>query len=210
MLVNEQPDACQGESQILHPGSRALFRYWEGIRGEESAPRRDQIDLKQIRNLVPGLAIIERTSGISRYRWRLAGSEICEIFRHEVTGRPVLEGWNPFERDVIARLLDGAVDHRQPCILRFRLHSDHGQLIGTEMIGLPLRAADGSIHVFGGMFAFRDIHPISYTGIVAMELSGARAIWTEHLPGDQRINVQFREPATRPFRPFQVFAGGRR
>ena len=34
--------------EILHPGSRALFRYWETIRMEDSAPNRRRLDLNRL------------------------------------------------------------------------------------------------------------------------------------------------------------------
>jgi hypothetical protein len=210
MLVNEQLEASQADSQILHPGSRALFRFWETARAERSAPRRDEIDLARLRDIVPNLAIIERGPGHSGFRWRLAGTAICDIFRHEITGRGVLENWDVFERDVIARFLEGVITRLQPCVMRFRLHTDHGQLIGTEFIGLPIVAQSGAVHVFGGLFAFRSPSALAYTAITAMELSGARSIWTEYLPGDQLVRQLATAQPDRSFRPFQVIAGGRK
>ena len=34
MLVNGNTDTSQAYPQILHPGTRTLFRFWEKIRGE--------------------------------------------------------------------------------------------------------------------------------------------------------------------------------
>jgi hypothetical protein len=210
MLVNEQLEASQADSQILHPGSRALFRFWEAARAERSAPRRDEIDLTRLRPVIANLAIIERAPGRLAYRWRLAGTGICEIYRQEITGRSVLEGWNDFERDVISRFLEGVTTRLQPCVMRFRLHTDRGQLVGTEFIGLPILAHSGAVHVFGGLFAFRDPTAMDYTAVAAMELSGARSIWTEYLPGDQLVRQLATAQPGRPFQPFQVIAGGRK
>jgi len=208
MLVKEHPEASQGDSHILHPGSRILFRYWDKTRAAAAAPRRDAIDLKHIREIVPHLVIIERGLGGS-YRWRLAGTGACDIFRREITGRPVLEGWERFERDVIERFLNGVAEELQPCVLRFRFHTDHNELIGAELIAMPVEAANGQIHILGGLFAFRDLYGLSHTGIAAMELSGARGIWREHLTGDALVKGMSHDPQPKTFRPFQVIAGGR-
>ena len=97
-------------------------------------------------------------------------------------------GWDSFERDTIKKLLDTVVTSLQPCLIRFRLTTSTDQVIGAEMIGLPLHARNGSrFHVFGGIFPFRDAASIGYDGIKQMELSGARTIWTDHLPGDKLL-----------------------
>ena len=45
---------------LLHPGSRALLRHWELIRGERSVPTRGDLDLRKITEIVPWLCILER------------------------------------------------------------------------------------------------------------------------------------------------------
>ena len=209
MLVNDQPETSQVNSQILHPGSRDLFRFWDAMRAETAAPRRRGLDLNQIRDIVPNLVILERDSARDGYRYRLAGTGICNLYRRELTGRGAMEGWDAFERDTIRRFFDGVVDTLQPCVLRFRLHTDHSQLIGAELIGLPLQAIAGGIHILGGIFVFQDTENLAYSAITGLEISAARSIWTEHLPGDRLVS-QLSEPATgRPFRSFKVIPGGR-
>jgi len=208
MLVNEENEASQAPSQMLHPGSRALFTFWETTRGAASAPRRDALDLKKIGELVPNLFIIEPDRNTSGFRWRLAGTGVCNLYRRELTGTSSLLGWDSFETDVIKRFFGGVIHGLQPCLLRFRLFTDLGQLIGAEFIGLPIQANGGGIHVFGGVFPFRDIQTLTHRSISAIELSGARSIWTEHLPGD-RLAEEFKKAEQQPFLPFQVITGGR-
>jgi hypothetical protein len=210
MLVNGQIETSQADSQILHPGSRTLFRFWEQTRAEAAAPRRDAIDLRGIRAIVPNLAIVERGSNRGGLRWRLAGTAVCDLFRREITGQDVLAGWDMFERDIIGRFLDGVMRNLQPCVMRFRFHTDTGQLIGCELIALPVVSATGAVQAFCGLFAFRDIHAMGYGAVTSRELSGARAIWTEHLPGDQLVQQLAETPSAAPYRPFQVIHGGRR
>ena len=68
------------------------------------------------------------------------------------------------------------------------MQTDLNQMLGAELVGLPLQSADGSaVHVFGGIFPFRDPASMGYGRILRLELSAARSIWTEHLPGDQLL-----------------------
>jgi hypothetical protein len=210
MLVNGQHTASQDESSILHPSSRALSRFWESIRAENSAAKHSDLDLKLIRPLVPNLYVAEYNVRNRQYHWRLAGTGICDIYRRELTGTNFLAGWDSFETGVISRFLSGVTRNLQPCLLKFRMRTDLDQLIGAELIGLPLLASDHrTVHVFGGLFAFRDIWSLSYGSVSGMELSGARSIWTEHLPGDQLLSQTTETPGNQPFRPFQIITGGR-
>ncbi|MBC8038236.1 MAG: PAS domain-containing protein [Rhizobiales bacterium] len=208
MLVNEESETSQAQSQILHPGSRALFSFWETTRAAEAAPRRGALDLRQIRDLVPNLVIIEPGPSSTGFRWRLAGTAVCGLYQRELTGADALLGWDSFEAHVVKRFLNGVIHGLQPCLLRFRMYTDLQQLVGAELIGLPLQAEGGGIHVFGGVFPFRETLSLGHRAISKLELSGARSIWTEHLPGDQLVR-QLGQAGERPFRPFQVIRGGR-
>ena len=188
MLVNDSKELSQAYSHILHPGTRTLFRFWEKIRAENAAPNRDDLDLKQISNIVPNLVMLERDHLHQTYKWRLAGSQTCSLFRQQLTGTDALAGWDSFERNTLKQLFDTVVASLQPCLVRFRLTTDSDQVLGAELLGVPIHARNGSrFHILGGVFPFRDISALAYGAITHRELSGARSIWTEHLPGDKLV-----------------------
>lgn len=206
MLVNDEMFESQDETHILHPSSRALFRYWESIRAERWAPSRADLDLARISALVPNLFVIEYATLARTYRWRLAGTAICEIYRRELTGTHMLEGWDSFESSVIARHLNATMTAGQPCVLRFRFQTNLDQLLGAEFMAFPILAADGvTTHIFGGLFPFRDVYSLAHAGLTHFQLSSARSVWTENLPAAA-------SPAGAhgaPQRNFQVISGGR-
>ena len=188
MLVNDSKDASQAYAHIRHPGTRALFSFWEKIRGEKAAPGRDDLDLRQISPIVPNLLILERDHLHQSYKWRLAGSEICQFYRQKLTSTNALAGWGGFERNTLKQLFDTVVTGLQPCLVRFQLSTDLGQVIGAELLGLPILAKNGTrFHVFGGIFPLRDISQLGYDSVTGLELSAARSIWTEPLPGDRLV-----------------------
>ncbi len=206
MSVNGDLFASQDETHILHPSSRTLFRFWEKMRAERPAPHRNGLDLAQVRDLVPFLFIGEYAARSGIFRWRLAGTAVCELYRRELTGGAMLDGWDGFESDTIGRFLGTTIEARQPCVLRFRLETDRSQVIGAELVGFPLTAADGrSIHIFGGLFPFRDIATLDYGRLVSFELAAARSIWTENLATGNPLE----KPETLALRNFRVIAGGR-
>ncbi len=207
MLVNEDNAQAPEESPILHPSSRALFRFWEQMRAERSSPRRDELDLSRIKPLVPNLLIVTYDPRTASYRWRLAGTGICDVYRHEVTGQDVLAGWDSFEANVATRFFSGVIHKLQPCLIRMRMMTDMGQIIGAELIGTPLTAVDGrSIHIFGGLFPFREVLSLGYGSISSVELSGARSIWTEHLRSGQTSEIGL----SAAYRGLRIIPGGRR
>jgi hypothetical protein len=208
MLVNDSKEESQAYAHIRHPGTRALFSFWEKIRGENAAPSRDDLDLRQISPIVPNLLILERDHLYQGYKWRLAGSEISQLYRQKLTSTNALAGWGSFERNTLKQLFDTVVTSLQPCLVRFNITTDTGQVIGAELLGLPILARNGMrFHIFGGIFPLRDISQLGYGGITALELSAARSIWTEPLPGDRLIASLNNPPA--PPSGFRLIKGGR-
>jgi hypothetical protein len=207
-MFNDTVDTTAAPAEILHPASRKLFRYWEALRGERAAPDRAELDLYKIRDLVPSLFILERHAARQSYKWRLAGTRVCAIWRQELTGRDVFLNWHAFERDLALRLLDGVVGSLQPCVMRFRLQTSLNCTIPVEMVCLPLRAhGRETIHVLGGIMAFSEANTTGCESIARIELLSARAIWIEPLPGDPLLPPG--PSLARPFANFRVIDGGR-
>lgn len=203
MQTSDTIETTATPEEILHPGSRALLRYWEATRGEMSAPARDWLDLKHIRSLVPFLFLIERIPG-QAYIWRLAGTKVCELWGSELTGRPAFAEADGFERDTVHRLVDRVIDAHQPFVLRFRLNSSLGVTVAAELVGMPLRARqDGVTYAFGAVMPFRDVSRHRHDQVTSFELSTARTIWTEPVPASRESR------ATISPQPFQVINGGR-
>jgi hypothetical protein len=169
-----------------------------------SAPPRDWLDLKKIRSLVPFLFMIERTP-VKDYVWRLAGTRACELWGMELTGKPVLTHGERFERETVARLLDGVIDAHQPFVLRFRLKSALDMSVAAESVGMPLRSRNGQMtYVFGVIMPFRTVSRPRHDHVTGFELSAARTIWTEPVPGAGN-----KPPAPSSSQAFQVINGGR-
>ncbi len=206
MLVTDTIKTQATPVEILHPGSRMLFRYWEAVRGEMSAPPRDWLDLRQIRMLVPSLFMIERKEG-QGFMWRLAGSRVCNLWGLELTGRPAFADGERGERNKISRLFDGVIDAHQPFVLTFHLRSESGFTIAAELVGTPLRARHGeTTYVFGTVMPFREVKWSRNERVTSFEVAATRCIWTEPVPGANRLSKL--APA-KSQQAFQVINGGR-
>ena len=81
-------------------------------------------------------------------------------------------------------------------------------MVGAELLGLPLLARNGMrFHIFGGIFPLFDISQLGYGTITYMELSAARSIWTEPLPGDKLV-ASLNNPTLAPA-GLRLIKGGR-
>lgn len=181
-----------------------LLRYWEALRGNRPAPERRDLDLKQLRHLVPYLFIAERLGPAGGFVWRLAGTGLCELYGRELTGSDLLSGWDELERSIIQRFLTGVTALHKKALLRFTLLTDRGQQIGAEMLALPLTAADGvTTHVLGGLFPSAPHDIRHYDSLAPLEVTFARFLEAESAEAPQQV-----EAATQVRRKFRVISGG--
>jgi hypothetical protein len=204
MQIAENTGNESSGSQILHPGSRKLFCYWEALRAERPCPIREEFSLSDIPGIVPDLVILERDHLRGSFRFRMAGTNVCELFKVNLTGSDVLKGWDSFESDVIHKHLIQSVSNFQPTLFRTRLSTDTHEQIAAEFIGLPIRMRGSErLQIVGGFFSFRPAHAIGHSAIVGRELLAIRSVWTEYQ------NILAGRPVTAtPERRFTVIEGG--
>lgn len=179
--ITEISTKQQISDAILHPDSRNLFRYWESIRGENSAADRKDIDLKQIKRILPWLAILERHPLKQEYHWRLSGTGADKIWKQELTGQTFMTNCDRFERDTVCRLLDNVIASHQPCVARFKATYGNDEMLGIELLALPVTAADGrTTQILATVVPFRTPYWFGEAELFCLELSSVKMIWTEH------------------------------
>ena len=193
-------------AEVMHPGSRQLFCYWERLRGEASAAPRSAIDLKDITRIVSWLALLEPAPGNRSYLWRLAGTGICRLWGRELTGREVLENWRPKDRECLMQALNGVVTAHQPFVARFGARSLDGDEVGIEVLALPvLKEGRREPQVLACLMPFREPPWSGESPLISFALSSLRVIWTEPLPGDE---TRMLLPEGRPRGFLRVINGG--
>jgi hypothetical protein len=190
------------DQQVLHPGSRMLFRHWEALRAEKAFPSRRQIHLGDVKSLIPQLFILEPDRNASTFRFRLSGTGIDHLWGTTLTGTSILDGWDSFERDVIYRTLRVAHENYQPALIRLRLFTELGDIVGGELLALPVERNDRrGIELFGGLFPFTDVSRMAVGRVTSRQLVTTRTIWTEHLETSESAPMTSRQP-------FRVIDGG--
>jgi hypothetical protein len=202
MQIVENNGQESSGSQILHPGSRKLFCHWEALRAERPCPTREEFSPADVRDIMADLVVLERDHMRKSFRYRLAGTRVCDLHKANLTGADALAGWDVFEKDLINRHLVQTAVNFQPTLLRTRLTTDTRQQVAVEFIGLPVRMRGSErIEIMGGVFPFRPAQNLGHNGIAARELLAIRSVWTEY-----QEDISNRPSA--PPRRFAVIEGG--
>jgi hypothetical protein len=210
-MIDQLPTDNDQDTQMLHPGSRQLFRYWETLRAEKAYPRREDFEFSAVASAMPDLVVIERDHLRKSFRYRLAGSRVCTLFGFNLTATDVFASWGSFETEVIRRHLDIALIKFQPVVIRLRLTTDRSQVLAAELVALPVQVQDSArIQLIGGIFPFRPAAALGHSAITARELVSARIIWTEHQAAEPVREVpSIVVPGERPVsRHFRLIEGG--
>jgi hypothetical protein len=199
---------------ILHPGSRQLFAHWETLRAERAYPRREEFTFAPVKDLMPDMVLIEKDYLRNGYAFLLAGSRVCELLGKNLTASNALEGWDAFEKTILASHFELALEEYQPVLIRMRLTTDTGFVVAAELIALPIQTRDSAnVQLIGGLFPFRDIKNSGHKAIKSRQLISARSIWTEHEDSGRRGEAEAlqTQPATeRRGKPLlRVVSGGR-
>jgi len=100
---------------MQQPTSRQLYAYWDRVRNGRVAPRRFEIEPARIPALLPETFIAEG-AGLLGFRFRLAGTKICEQFGKELRDIDLLSLFGDGDREQLGAMLhavftDGAVGH---------------------------------------------------------------------------------------------------
>jgi hypothetical protein len=191
---------------MQQPTSRQLYAYWDRVRNGRVAPRRFEIEPAKIAALLPETFIAE-CAGLLGYRFRLAGTKICEQFGRELRGADLPGLWEAHDREAVLSLLrnvftDAAVGH-----FVFRAYTRTNRQASFELVLMPLIHSGESVNrVLGAITAIEPpfwlgAEPLSRQEIVEMHLH-----WPDGAPPPAaRSGAEVVRLARRRFR---VFEGG--
>jgi hypothetical protein len=162
--------------------SRQLYEYWNVTRNGRAAPHRLEIEPAKIASLLPEVFIAE-CDGLFTYRFRLAGTKICEQFGRELRGCDFLTLWDIEDRNALAAMLrkvsrEGAVGH-----VLCAGQADANRQAKFELVVMPL-AHDGEVvtRLLGAMTA---IEPPAWLGSAPLQrqrLLEVQLLWPDEAP----------------------------
>lgn len=118
--------------------TEVLYRYWNRIREGRPAPRRFDVDPSQISQILDETLILERVD-LETFRFRLAGTQIRDIFGLELKGVDFAALWpNPADRVALDCSLSRVVHQCGAARIEFDARDADGRRAAFEMLLLPL------------------------------------------------------------------------
>jgi hypothetical protein len=199
--------------------SQVLFSYWNEVRGDRVAPRRFEIEPSRIAGILPETFILE-CGEPGAYRFRLAGTRICELFGRELRGTSLLDLFEDDDRTTLERLLACSLEQAPVVVLGFDAVTGSGSSARFEAVLLPLLHTQQTVtRLLGSMCPVE--HP-AWLGNDAPErqvLVDHELVWPDGRPHSilQKMNRQSpfaAEPRAARIvgsdrRRFRVYEGGR-
>ena len=173
--------------------TRALYQYWNLIRGARSAPERKDIDPTKIREALTNTFILEldETDGFS---FRLAGSHLCTAYGRELKSGSFSGLWHERDTDAVNTLLRAVTEDHAVALVTFQGTTAAQTKLSFETILLPLRH-NGSTHtrMLGAMTALEEPYWLGVQPIVEQRITGLRLLW----PDDSDLAETVREVETK-------------
>lgn len=118
--------------------TQSLYAYWNGVRGDRLAPRRFEIEPSRITDLLADTFILERID-TERFRFRLAGTRICDMLGPEYRISDFLEPWADEDRDTLQRMFQAMATQGGVGLLEVEAATRDGSVSTTlEILILPL------------------------------------------------------------------------
>jgi len=205
---------------LKHKTSQILFSYWDRVRAGRPTPRRFEIEPARIAAILPSTFILERIHA-ETYRFRLAGTNVCDIFGVELRGANFLDGWTTLDRLSLIRHLAALTKHGAIDAIHLEAAPLGRPSAPFEALLLPLRHTGETIDRILG--ALTPLHipppwlgelPIASKRIISHELGWPGGAPINFVDGSVRDAVPVFAPAehTRIVRSerrqFRVFEGG--
>lgn len=162
--------------------SRQLYAYWDRVRNGRVAPRRFEIEPAKIATILPETFILE-DAGMLGYRFRLAGTKICDNFGRELRGADLLGLWDTKDRDALASLLrniftDAAVGYGS-----FQAYASSTRQASFELVLLPLIHTGETINrVLGAITAIDPPFWLGAEPLLRQEIAELHLHWPDGVP----------------------------
>jgi hypothetical protein len=118
--------------------TRAVYDYWDKLRGDRAAPERGDIEPGALRNVLQDTFVLE--NGPIGPVFRLAGTRLCALFGGELKTRPFIALWPDVEaQGDIRRLSEIVMDESAGAVAGFTAETASGAAVSLELLLLPLR-----------------------------------------------------------------------
>mgnify|MGYP005864125809 CR=1 FL=1 len=196
--------------------SLTLFNYWNGLRGARKAPHRVEIEPARIAGILPEAFILEKVD-FETYRFRIAGTKLCEQFGRELRGRNFLDHWDEEDRFTLRRRLAAVAEQGAAGLFEFEAFGSGQEPVLFEAVILPLVHSNNAIDRFLGTISTKE--ELKWPGMGHFDrrhLLRHELIWPNGLPPQPQVldsrplpDIQDARLVRINHRSFRVYEGGR-
>ena len=131
-----------------------VLAYWEERRGSRRMPARRDLDPVDLAPVLPHLQLIDVVPP-NRFRYRLVGTALVEVFGHDYTGRFVDELLLGTGRaELITCVFTTVRDRARPVFLQARYFTAKNVDFMTNRVYLPLSENDGEVNMMLAALSF--------------------------------------------------------
>lgn len=139
-----------------NPEIVGVFDYWDAKRGDQVLPARRGIDPIDMPRGALGHLLIIKIEDDGRYRIRLAGTKMAEIFDRDITGHFIDDVLTDDDLKNARRSYDLVASRRQPWCSIMTYVTDSGREFQYQRLTLPLGENGAVTHLLTGLFLSQD------------------------------------------------------
>ncbi|MDO9411658.1 MAG: PAS domain-containing protein [Pseudolabrys sp.] len=161
---------------MKHTSTRALYNYWDMVRGERPAPDRADIDPVGLRREL-GDVFMLAADFVETLRFRLAGTRVCAVFGREIKGEAFPALWDETSRKTIDEVLSVLNNERIGAVAGLTGRTADGSTVELEMIVLPLaHAGHARIRAIGTLVPLAPPYWLGDKPVVELHLGALRHV----------------------------------
>lgn len=161
--------------------TKALYDYWNTLRGSRSAPDRRDIDPTRIRSALANTFILELNDR-NEFDFRLAGSHICAAYARELKARSFSRLWHLRDRDAMDTLIRAVTEDHAVALVTFEGTTAVHTRLSVETILLPIRHnGTTATRLLGAMTAIEEPYWFGVQPIMEQRITGLRLIWPDDI-----------------------------
>jgi hypothetical protein len=165
----------------MHPSLQTLYSYWNEIRAGRDAPQRLEIEPSRIAAILSETFMLERVDA-GTYRFRLAGTRLCEMFGSELRGKNFLDKWSDQDRQVLERDLATIGEQGAVAVLTIEGVADARHRVELAANLLPLLHAGKITRIIGAMSATSAPHWLGHEPLRSRQLMRHQLLWPDGRP----------------------------
>jgi hypothetical protein len=179
---------------MKHATTKILYAYWDKVRGDRVTPRRFEIEPARIASILPDTFILERLDA-ETFRYRLAGTRVCDMFGFELRGSNFFDGWSPEDRLSLIRHLVAVAKQGAVELIHLEAAPISRLSVPFEILLLPLRHNGENIdRVLGCFCALEEPHWLGEFPLTTKRLIANELIW----PAGGASGPEYRRPENAP------------